>query len=197
MRYSLPHAPANAGVIVVSSGASSKTVSISSTMQSVPSHSELKMAVGVMCFQGLQLHYEDIVQLIQASPDTMLILDHFGFTGLDEEGNAAFQKMLQLAKYPNVFIKISALFRQKDSSPYDKVQTERLVPLLETFGAERLMFGTDFPFVLEQPESYDGMVQLTSSWLTDPKDKQAVMGGTAERVFGHWGAPVVSLSNEL
>ncbi|CAB9506344.1 Amidohydrolase [Seminavis robusta] len=158
---------------------------------------ELKLAVGVMCFQGLSLHYPDILQLIQESPDTMLILDHFGFTGLDEEGNAAFQKLLELAKYPNVIIKISALFRLKDPSPYEKVQKERLVPLLETFGAERLMFGTDFPFVLEQPESYDGMVQLTSSWLADPKDKQAVMGGTAERVFGHWGAPMVSPSNEL
>lgn len=158
---------------------------------------ELKMPVGVMCFQGLHLHYEDILELIKASPDTVLILDHFGFTGLDEQGNASFQKMLQLAKYPNVVIKVSALFRLKDESPFEKVQSERLVPLLEAFGADRLMFGTDFPFVLEQPQSYDGMVKLTSSWLAEEKDRQAVMGGTAERVFGSWSAASTAGSGEL
>ena len=158
---------------------------------------QLNMPVGVMCFQGLPLHYEDILALIAASPDTVLILDHFGFTGLDHEGNTAFSKLLQLAQYPNVMVKISALFRLKDDSPsYTKVQTERLSPLLQAFGSDRLMFGTDFPFVLEQPESYNGMVQLTSSWLTDEKDKQAVMGGTAERLFGPWGSPTVAPSSD-
>jgi predicted TIM-barrel fold metal-dependent hydrolase len=161
---------------------------------------ELKLPVGIMCFQGLQLHYQDILELIHASPDTMLILDHFGFTSLTDQGNAAFQQLLELAKYPNVMIKISAPFRQKDESPYEKVQRERFAPLLETFGAERLMFGTDFPYVLNQPESYDGMIQLISSWFSNAKDQEAVMGGTAERVFGPWGVgvPVIAVSsNEL
>lgn len=148
---------------------------------------ELHMPVGVMCFQGLGLHHDDILSLIEASPETTLILDHFGFTGFDDEGNAAFQKLLSLAQYPNVIVKISALFRLKDESPYKRVEQERLKPLLENFGSDRLMFGTDFPFVLDQPESYDGMVKLVSSWLNDDKDRQDLMGGTAERVFGPWG----------
>ena len=149
---------------------------------------ELNMPVGVMCFQGLNLHYDDILELIEASPDTTLILDHFGFTGLDEEGNAAFEKLLELSRFPNVIVKISALFRLKDESPYKRVEQERLKPLLEKFGSDRLMFGTDFPFVLEQPESYEGMVKLTSSWLSNDQDRHNVMGGTAERIFGTWGS---------
>ena len=78
---------------------------------------ELNMPVGVMCFQGLQLHYDDILGLFQASPDTTLILDHFGFTSLTDEGNAAFDQLLQLSKYPNVIVKMSALFRLSDPSP--------------------------------------------------------------------------------
>ena len=155
------------------------------------------MPVGVMCFHGLHLHYGDILELIQASPDTVLILDHFGFTRFDDEGNAAFQDLLNLAKYPNVIVKISALFRLKDESPYERVQKERLVPLLETFGSDKLMFGTDFPYVLQQPESYEGMVKLISSWLSNATDKEAVMGGTAERLFGPWGPPVAKPSEEL
>lgn len=142
---------------------------------------ELHMPVGVMCFKGLQLHLDDITKLLKASPKTTLILDHFGFTSFSEEGDAAFQDLLKLAQYPQVVVKISALFRLNDSSPYDKVKSERFIPLLEAFGAERLMFGTDFPFVLEQePEKYEGTVALVSSWMKDDATRSAVMCNTAE-----------------
>lgn len=149
---------------------------------------ELKIPVGVMCFQGLQYHYDDILKLIDASPETPLILDHFGFTGFTDSGNEQFQNLLKLANYPNVHVKISALFRLGDESPYEKVRADRLVPLLEAFGSERLMMGSDFPFVLEQePERYDGTIKLIDSWLVSSYDKKNVMGATAERLFGPWG----------
>ncbi|KAG7347017.1 amidohydrolase 2 [Nitzschia inconspicua] len=149
---------------------------------------ELHMPVGIMCFQGLHLHYDDIIQLLQSSPKTTLILDHFGFTSFTSEGEKAFQQLLQLAKYPQVVVKISALFRLQDQSPYERVRTERFHPLLMAFGADRLMFGTDFPFVLEQePERYGGMVRLVESWVEDDSTREAVMSGTAERIFGQWG----------
>ena len=144
---------------------------------------DLRIPVGVMCFQGLRLHFDDIEQLIQASPDTILILDHFGFTAIND--TAAFEQLLSLSKYPNVYVKISALFRLNDESPYAKVRTERFLPLLNAFGANRLMYGSDFPFVLEQPEAYS-MVDLVSSWIEDKKDRDDIMGGTAEQVFGPW-----------
>ena len=152
---------------------------------------ELNMPVGVMCFQGLQYHYDDIVELLKASPDTTLILDHFGFTALSPEGDEAFEKLLSLSTYPQVIIKVSALFRlNDDTSGFERVRTERFIPLLEKFGSNRLMFGTDFPFVLEQePEKYDGTIQLVSSksWIENEQDRIAIMGGTAERIFGPWG----------
>jgi predicted TIM-barrel fold metal-dependent hydrolase len=154
---------------------------------------ELQMPVGVMCFQGLQLHYDDIIELLKYSPETSLILDHFGFTSFTPEGDEAFQSLLKLAAYPQVVIKISAIFRLKDSSPYNRVKEQRFEPLLKAFGADRLMFGTDFPFVLEQePERYDGMVKLVSSWMDDEMIRSAVMGGTAERLFGPWGFKAIA-----
>ena len=147
---------------------------------------ELKVPVGVMCFQGLQLHFDDIVELVEKSPETPLILDHVGFTSFTNEGDAAFQKLLSLADYPQVAVKISAVFRLQDDSPsYEKVRTERLEPLLKKFGPERLMFGTDFPFVLEQPGAYGGTVDLVRSWLGHHSHQ--VMSSTAESLFGPWG----------
>ena len=144
---------------------------------------ELNMPVGVMCFQGLQLHYDDILQLIEKSPDTVLILDHFGFTSIKNE--EVFEKLLALAKYPNVYVKISALFRLDDASPFTQVKEKRFEPLLKAFGAERLMYGSDFPYVLEQPEQY-GMVKVVSSWIDNANDAKWIMGGTCEKIFGAW-----------
>jgi len=146
---------------------------------------ELHMPVGIMCFQGLQLHYDDILALIEASPETNVILDHFGFTNLSSE--STFKQLLQLAKYSQVHVKISALFRMKASS-YDQLKTERLEPLLKAFGPERLMFGTDFPFVMEQEEQYKGTVHIVQNWLkdNDASVRKAVMGGTTEKLFGSW-----------
>jgi len=146
---------------------------------------ELGMPVGVMCFQGLNLHYDDICNLIAKAPETTLILDHFGFTSLKNDDDS-FDQLLRLAQYPNVYVKISALFRLDDASPYEQVCAKRFRPLLEAYGANRLLYGSDFPFVLEQPERYK-MVDLVASWCTDDATRSAILGGTAERLFGTWG----------
>lgn len=148
---------------------------------------ELKVPVGIMCFRGLSKHYNDICQLLAKAPDTKMILDHFGFTSLHKHDDGkAFQQLLQLAKYDNVYVKISALFRMDDPSPYSNVYKQRFLPLLETFGADRLLYGSDFPFVLEQPEQYK-IVDLVTSWCPDHATRTAIMGGTAETLFGNWG----------
>ncbi|OEU23350.1 amidohydrolase 2 [Fragilariopsis cylindrus CCMP1102] len=168
---------------------------------------ELNMPVGIMCFKGLDLHIDDIRSLLESSSKTMMILDHFSFTSLsstsnddgsssdnDDNNDKVFQQLLQLGKdYPDqLIIKISALFRlgDRDGYPYTRLQKERFEPLLEVFGSDRLMFGSDFPFVLEQQESYSGTIDLISNvWLQDYPEtvKTSIMGGTAERLFGKWG----------
>lgn len=151
---------------------------------------ELKMPVGIMCFRGLQHHYDDILALLRASPETVLILDHFGFTAFTDEGNAAFEQLLGLASHPNVVVKISALFRlgDEDGATYSRVRKERFRPLLEAYGPGRLMFGSDFPFALEQDGGYRRPAEVVSSWLGDDEEaRRQVMGGTAARCFGEWG----------
>ena len=145
---------------------------------------ELHMPVGIMCFQGLDLHYDDILALLDKSPNTIMILDHFGFTSVGNDDN--FEKLLEMSKFPQVYVKISALFRLGDEFPFDRVRRERFLPLLKAFGARRLMYGSDFPFVLEQREAY-GMVKLVSSWIEEEEDRKLIMGGTAATLFGPWG----------
>ena len=44
------------------------------------------MPVGIMCFRGLSLHYEDIVKLLEHAPATQLVIDHLGFFLQGERG---------------------------------------------------------------------------------------------------------------
>ena len=150
---------------------------------------ELKIPVGVMCFKGLGLHMDDILTLISKSPETILILDHLGFCALNDKGEEEFGQLMSLAQYPNVIVKVSALFRNTggvDEFPYNGVKRRRFDPLLEKFGAKRLMMGTDFPFVLETEGGYVGAVDIVKSWLPEGEDRDFVLGGTSEAVFGKW-----------
>lgn len=152
---------------------------------------ELKCPVGIMCFKGLELHFDDILALIEKSPDTQLVLDHLGFCALNEKGDESFKQLLSLSKYKNVSIKISALFRntgEDDSFPYDGIKTNRFEPLMESFGPDRLLLGSDFPYVLETEGGYAGAISTVRKWCNDnDADADLVLGGTAERLFGKWG----------
>ena len=167
---------------------------------------ELGMPVGVMTFGGLRPHLECIRRLLNSSPSTKLVLDHFGFFrqpalgGLlgdaasnDEE---AWAELLNLAAYPQVHVKVSALFRVSAEAPPHLDLQPRVAALVDAFGASRLMFGTDFPFVTlggNGPEptaaaqTYAQAVATPSSWsvpgLSD-EEYDELMGGTAARLFG-------------
>ena len=176
---------------------------------------ELHIPVGIMCFRGLSQHVDDIATLIESSPATTLILDHYGFTALfddkessnhhnaehgSDETPAPFQQLLNLArKYPQMVIKASAPFRLNDPAgwPFDRVRTERFTPLLQAVGAQRLLFGSDFPYVLDHtgPQEYGRIVALLSSWIEDEGDRRAILGGNAQRLFGPWGG--TSSNDEL
>lgn len=151
---------------------------------------ELQVPVGIMCFKGLNLHIDDILALISKSSATKLILDHFGFCALSEEGDRAFDLLLSLANYPNVYVKISAMFRNTgnvDTYPYEMIKEKRFTPLLKVFGAERLMLGSDFPYVLDTKGSYKCAIETVQSWMPlGSGDREAVMGGTAQSLFGSW-----------
>ncbi|KAL3808514.1 hypothetical protein ACHAXA_008335 [Cyclostephanos tholiformis] len=150
---------------------------------------EMNVPVGVMCFKGLGLHFDDILALIAKSPNTVLILDHIGFCALDDDGDRTFDQLLSLAAYENVVVKVSALFRntgEVDSYPYDGIKQRRFIPLMREFGPRRLMMGTDFPYVIETEGSYKGAVEIVRSWVPEGDDRDAIMGGNAQRLFGSW-----------
>jgi len=156
---------------------------------------EMGMAVGVMCFKGLPQHMPDIKNLLEHSPDTKLIIDHWGFfrqpaTGGTDPSTSvsdeAWKELLSLSKYPQVYVKMSALFRVSgEEEPYNDLKP-RLDDLLKHFGSNRLMWGSDYPFAIVNG-GYCASVQTLRSWqdsvgLSD-KDFDQIAGKTAAELF--------------
>lgn len=154
---------------------------------------ELGLVVGFMAFEGLGRHIVEVEALLKSSPDTKVIIDHWGFflqpaTGhgermLDEESWGC---LLRLADFPQVVVKISALFRVA-SDPWPFVSlSDRLRELLERFGPERLMWGSDFPYATEHSE-YSPATRALESWPIwqelPETSRHSILFGTAARLF--------------
>ncbi|PON51864.1 Amidohydrolase-related [Parasponia andersonii] len=124
---------------------------------------ELGIPVGFMCMKGLSTHISEIEELCTEFPSTVVLLDHFAFCKppTNEEESKAFSELLKLSRFPQVYVKFSALFRvSRKAFPYEDL-ADPLSQLVSTYGANRVMWGTDFPFVV--PEcGYKGAKEAVS-----------------------------------
>ena len=171
---------------------------------------ELGMPVGVMCFRGLGPFVDGLEALLKAAPATTLVIDHLGFfrqpaIGGQLGGAAAFDEasweaLLRLAQYPQCLVKVSALFRASGEAPPFADLKPRVAKLLDAYGPQRLMWGSDYPFSLPGgfplPEgvsstpakmSYAEAAAVPKAWGLEGLDEaglEALMGGNAARVFG-------------
>lgn len=119
-------------------------------------------------------------------PDTRVVIDHLARIGIDGQFRDADIEMLcGLARHKNVHVKLSAFSSLgAREAPY-----RDLAPLirrvLEAFGAERLMWGTDGPWQMMGGHTYRGSIDLIRSGLdfVTEEDRRWLLGRTAERVF--------------
>ena len=132
--------------------------------------------------------FEDIVKEL---PDLRVVIEHLGGVGAfwgpgraDREiPYDAYRKVLELAQYPNAFMKIPGLgefcarpmpFQQ----PYPFAEVPPLIEMgVDAFGAERLMWGSDFPPVANR-EGYANALRFA-------KERVEARGmGEAGLIFG-------------
>ena len=146
---------------------------------------EKDAVVGFMCFHGIDKSYEEICELMTEFPKTRVLIDHFGFAKGANDPN--WRKVLSLAKFPQVSVKISAQFRVATSSekiewPYEST-FEQVKDLVRHFGAERLVWGSDFPFVVNEC-GYVKASQIVNEIedLTE-EERDLILGGSLEKMF--------------
>jgi predicted TIM-barrel fold metal-dependent hydrolase len=125
----------------------------------------------------------DAAALVAAVPDVLFVLVHAGM--LTDRDPATVREwrdgMARLASYPNVVVKLTGqgtFTRRLDPDLIAFVATETL----GWFGADRAMFGTNFPI----EKLWTDLPSLVAAWwaAVPEADRPAVFAGTARRVYG-------------
>ena len=101
-----------------------------------------------LCIKHWQLPY--VIELVRLCPDTAFILDHLGKPGIKQQLLEPWQADLRkLAELPNVVCKISGIVTEADYECWQPADLEPFINVvLEAFGEERVLFGSDWPVAL-------------------------------------------------
>ncbi len=148
---------------------------------------ELGIAVGFLV--GPE-NYNEIDALAEEFPNTSAIVDHFGHCVPSAEGFEVpeFERLISMARHPNLHVKLSEFPRASNEEfPYADLfmWVHRLI---DAYSADRLMWGTDFPFIVEQTGYRRGWeIADRIEPAIGPGLAESLLGGTCENLFGVWG----------
>jgi L-fuconolactonase len=132
-------------------------------------------------------HLPAALKTVSALPECRFAVDHLAKpllrTGELEPWAA---QMAELAAFANVSCKISGMVAEADPESWSAAQFEPYVAhVLECFGPERLMFGSDWPVCLVAA-SYQETVDSTRAALPalSAAETERIFGGTAVEIYG-------------
>jgi predicted TIM-barrel fold metal-dependent hydrolase len=146
---------------------------------------ELEMPVGFLI--GPQ-HFGAVDALCEAYPGAVAVIDHFGHCRPTAEASPEFEHLLGLCRHENLHVKLSEWPRASHEQwPYRDLH-DWVFRLLDAYGPSRLMWATDFPFIIAQCGYRRGLTLLTEQVPGLGEDVlRRLLAGTAEKVFGRWG----------
>ncbi len=140
---------------------------------------------------------EEFAALVTRFPDMPFVLEQLGgWTRPDCDGQAqSWTAILALARLPNIYLKLPTLGqlapRQigKPLPPLGEpvlnaAAAAVLIEAIDAFGAQRLMWGSDYP-VVSSREGYANALNWTRAALGDRSETEitAMFGGTARSIF--------------
>ena len=127
-----------------------------------------------------------VAELVQQCPNVMFILDHCGKPNIREHKLDPWRADLKrLATLPNVWCKMSGLLTESDLQRW---QFSDFVPyvthVLEVFGEQRILFGGDWPVML-QAGSYTQWAEMVAQLITHLPEaaQRAILGENAQHFY--------------
>lgn len=132
-------------------------------------------------------HLPAAIQFVDRHPQQKFVLDHVAKPKIRHRVMDPWRRnIVELAKRENVYCKISGMateadwlrWSRQDLWPYFEV-------VLEAFGPQRLMVGSDWPVCL-LATSYSGWFEVLNAFLGDlaVPERERILGGTASEVYG-------------
>lgn len=138
-----------------------------------------------VCVTGAEAHLVRLGALAKQFPELPFVLEHMGSAIREESAwlpEAGLAALLGLAALPNVYLKVSTRNLIPGARPAAVVEAT-LREITSRFGAQRLMWGSNYP--ASHDGSYGDMVQLGRTalpWLTRD-ERQWLLGGTAMQLW--------------
>jgi len=137
---------------------------------------------------------EEFADLIRTFPNLPIIIEHLGSVNTPDGESASYdihQRIFALSCFPNAYIKIHGLgeFCRRTNPVSEPFPFEVPIPNLlemayESFGSERMMWGSDYPPVSGR-EGYRNSLRFTMDQLKSKSasEKEMIFGGVAKKIF--------------
>ena len=142
------------------------------------------LPVNLLCWGRQQQARE----LAARNPETSIVIDHLALQQPFEPPPPAhpfadLPKVLELARQPNVAIKITgACTLSREAYPYKDIW-DPLARIFDAFGIERCMWGTDWTRAVKLLTYKQGVDAFRDTDRLSEGDKRTLMGGTLQRVY--------------
>ncbi|MCM8542998.1 MAG: amidohydrolase [Lentisphaeraceae bacterium] len=126
---------------------------------------------------------QSVLDKCKKFPKTTVVIDHFAhvdFSDIKER-----EVLWALADLPNVYLKVSKFYGNGRKQPPYLDMLPFVEQVVQHFGSERLMWGSDCPYQLNKPHNYRDSFEIINSKATflSAKDKENLFVKTAEKVF--------------
>ena len=139
-----------------------------------------------VCMQMTPQGFPQLRGLLERFPQVRIILDHLARPQLtDGPPYAADQAFFDLARYPNVYLKVTPL----NVSPpeWGKASPETFfAKLAQTFGASRIAWGSNFPATAGTLTEILGKARAALTSLS-AQDREWIFGKTAQTLYPKLG----------
>ena len=154
----------------------------------IPLWEELAKRKAIVQFHMRSDDAIQVSELAKTYPDLKILIDHMGYPNI-KAGINNFSPILNLAKYSNVFVKISdvagrsdEVFPHLDVHPYIRL-------LYDKFGCSRLLWGTGYPGhhrIKNNWHTLEDELRLISEGIPFflEKDIDWILGKTAKNIWG-------------
>lgn len=131
--------------------------------------------------------YGQIGEAIARHPGVQFILDHFAGVHMYPDASSAdawTEAIRPLAALPNAALKLSGYMTSAHPPTRDTVRPY-FAAALEEFGAERLLYGSDYPICITLGQRYGDSVALLRELVAplSEAERSAILTTTAERVY--------------
>jgi L-fuconolactonase len=125
-------------------------------------------------------------ETVRRFPELQFVLDHIAKPRIgDGKDDLWMQRMPALAAQPNVSVKLSGMVTEANWASWTPDDLRPFVdPVVNWFGPDRLMFGSDWPVCLLAGTYEEVIAGLTATLMpTSPNEIAQIFGGNAQRVY--------------